>query len=200
MKKIFWLIIPVIAFTIWTLYSDDNDNSYKKSVEKVIETRKSFLKTSSESPFIQHNATYKEPAYFPIDKKYRVNAKVERIENKRVVNIRDNKGAVSRYQQYAWLHFNIDSYPQKLLVLKPQGFGVLDVLFCAFADGTSAGETYGAGRYLDVEIGKSNKVVLDFNLAYNPYCAYIDSYSCPLPPKVNVLPVAILAGERYSME
>ena len=57
-------------------------------------------------------------------------------------------------------------------------------------------ETYGAGRYLDPELNKNGKLIVDFNLAYNPTCAYNELYSCPLPPAENRLSVAILAGEK----
>jgi len=81
------------------------------------------------------------------------------------------------------------------------GFGADKTLFCGFADDTSGKGSYGGGRYLDVTIGKSNKTSLDFNLAYNPYCAYIDEYICPLPPPENILAIAIEAGERvYKIE
>jgi uncharacterized protein (DUF1684 family) len=70
-------------------------------------------------------------------------------------------------------------------------------LFLAFADATSGIETYGAGRYLDVKkVPAATSIELDFNLAYNPYCAYNENFSCPFPPKENVLKVAILAGEK----
>jgi uncharacterized protein (DUF1684 family) len=70
-------------------------------------------------------------------------------------------------------------------------------LFLAFGDKTSALETYGAGRYLDVtKTPGSRTIKLDFNLAYNPYCAYDNTYSCPLPPAENLLEVAVKAGEK----
>jgi len=69
-------------------------------------------------------------------------------------------------------------------------------LFVPFTDATSGRETYASGRYLDLELGPDGSVVLDFNLAYHPYCAYSDGYSCPLAPAENRLPVPILAGER----
>jgi hypothetical protein len=71
-----------------------------------------------------------------------------------------------------------------------------DTLFVPFRDGTSGRETYGAGRYLDIRVEADGSYVLDFNFAYNPYCAYSDAYSCPLPPAENWLPVRIEAGER----
>jgi uncharacterized protein (DUF1684 family) len=71
-----------------------------------------------------------------------------------------------------------------------------DVLFVPFKDRTNGSDTYPAGRYLDIEPGEDGTYVVDFNLAYHPYCAYSDSYSCPLPPVENHLPVRIEAGER----
>jgi uncharacterized protein len=70
-------------------------------------------------------------------------------------------------------------------------------LFLAFGDATSAKETYGAGRYLDItKTPGATTIILDFNKAYNPYCAYNETYSCPLPPPENLLNVAIRAGEK----
>ncbi len=69
-------------------------------------------------------------------------------------------------------------------------------LFIPFRDATSGKETYGAGRYLEVEVNPSGRYVLDFNLAYNPYCAYSDLYICPLPPGENWLRVEIRGGEK----
>jgi len=69
-------------------------------------------------------------------------------------------------------------------------------LFVPFADVTSGRESYRSGRYLDVEIEADGSVLLDFNLAYHPYCAYSSSYTCPLTPPENRLPVPILGGER----
>ena len=73
-----------------------------------------------------------------------------------------------------------------------------DYLFLPFTDATTGNETYDAGRYIDLKIEdtRTPEVILDFNKAYNPYCAYVsDIYNCPIPPKENRLPVAIRAGE-----
>jgi hypothetical protein len=76
------------------------------------------------------------------------------------------------------------------------GNGTSDALFVPFRDGTSGIETYPAGRYLDITAEDDGTCVVDFNDAYHPFCAYSDSYSCPLPPAENWLPVRIEAGER----
>jgi uncharacterized protein (DUF1684 family) len=69
-------------------------------------------------------------------------------------------------------------------------------LFVPFADETSGRETYGAGRYLDLDRTSTGIYVIDFNTAYNPYCAYNPTYDCPVPPKENRLPLPIRAGEK----
>ncbi|RYY71945.1 MAG: DUF1684 domain-containing protein [Chitinophagaceae bacterium] len=73
-----------------------------------------------------------------------------------------------------------------------------DHLFLPFTDLTSGEESYGGGRYIDVEIKdiKNNKLIFDFNKAYNPYCVYSKGYNCPIPPRENDLPVSITAGEK----
>jgi hypothetical protein len=72
-----------------------------------------------------------------------------------------------------------------------------DYLFLPFNDYTNGNETYGGGRYLDVRIPKGNTMVLDFNKAYNPYCAYTYGYSCPVPPRGNSLETEINAGIKF---
>ena len=71
-------------------------------------------------------------------------------------------------------------------------------LFLPFKDKTNANGSYGGGRYIDIKISdiENGKVILDFNKAYNPWCAYSDGYSCPIPPKENHLKIAVTAGEK----
>ena len=69
-------------------------------------------------------------------------------------------------------------------------------IFIPFRDATSGAESYGAARYLDLEVEHDDRYAVDFNYAYNPYCAYSEAYVCPLPPRENWLTVAIRAGER----
>ena len=78
--------------------------------------------------------------------------------------------------------------------------GPVSELFIPFRDTTSGSETYGAGRYLDLEPEDDGTYVLDFNIAYNPWCAYAPQYSCPLPPRENWLTFPIEAGEKTPVE
>ncbi|MEP0545626.1 MAG: DUF1684 domain-containing protein [Rhodothermales bacterium] len=99
------------------------------------------------------------------------------------------------YVRFGSFSFPFDGRRHRLAVFQP-----LDPnerrLFLPFADATSGGATYSAGRYLDFDPAPDGRYVLDFNYAYSPYCAYNPSYSCPLPPPENRLPIAVRAGER----
>lgn len=104
------------------------------------------------------------------------------------------------YRKYGELHFTLDGKPQRLNVyqnlelMRKAGFE--DYLFVPFTDRTNGHGSYGGGRYLDLRLGqiKSGQLLLDFNRAYNPYCAYSPLYSCPVPPAENRLAVEVKAG------
>ena len=93
--------------------------------------------------------------------------------------------------------FEREGEPRRLTAYVLDG-GSSDSLFVPFLDATSAHETYGAGRYLDLEAEPDGTYVIDFNLAYHPYCVYDDHFSCPLTPAENRLPIRIEAGERLA--
>ena len=197
MKKIIWLLLPILLILLFYPFSnDENNKSYLSEVEQEINNKHKYLAFNKASPFKQFDVVYQSPSYYPIDKKYKVNAEVERINGRKIVFLNTSNGKSERYQKFAWLKFSLNGQLLRLLVLKPLEFGSDKALFCGFADYTCGEGSYGGGRYLDVTIGKSNKTSLDFNLAYNPYCAYVDQYTCPLPPSENILPIAIEAGER----
>jgi uncharacterized protein (DUF1684 family) len=107
-----------------------------------------------------------------------------------------------QYYRFGYITFKLTDSVFKLTVY--QGADLMQTvlyknhLFLPFTDITSGEESYGTGRYLDLEITDivNNNVVLDFNKAYNPYCAYSDRYNCPIPPRENHLNIAILAGEK----
>jgi uncharacterized protein (DUF1684 family) len=88
----------------------------------------------------------------------------------------------------------------QLVVYKPLG-GYPYLLFVPFKDATTGTETYAGGRYLEMEEQpEAEEYWLDFNRAYNPYCAYNDDYACPVVPLENVLPIPIRAGEKAPIE
>jgi uncharacterized protein len=99
------------------------------------------------------------------------------------------------YERLGWVKLQVDGSDCQLALFAPEGDLEPEAAFVPFRDATSGSETYGSGRYLEAEL-RDDTVTLDFNLAYNPYCAYGDGWSCPLPPRENWLTVPIRAGEQ----
>lgn len=128
-------------------------------------------------------------------------AKLEKLENEKTFQMPTSSGKTQAYKRYGILKFNIygqnfelEVY-QNLNLIKRKGYE--KHLFLPFIDLTSGDETYGAGRYLDIEIPDENILWLDFNKAYHPYCAYTSGYSCPITPDMNFLNIKVLAGVKF---
>jgi len=140
--------------------------------------------------------------FYAPDKKYAVSAIFSHTPDSKPFNIATHSGKTKPYRQYGTATFQLDGKEYKLAIY--QGLDLLkkpelkDYLFIPFNDLTNYETTYAGGRYLDLRIGdiKAGRVVLDFNKVYNPYCAFADGYSCPIPPDENKLQVRIEAGEK----
>lgn len=139
-------------------------------------------------------------AYYSPDPAFRVTAEVVPFAQPEIVQLATSTGEIRPQARYAELRFRIGSQVMRLYGFADPHEHHTHELFVPFRDATSGRETYGAGRYLEVELDHhadgAHTATLDFNLAYNPYCAYSPDYSCPIPPAENTLPVAITAGER----
>jgi uncharacterized protein (DUF1684 family) len=199
-KNIFLLLVIILTLIIlfYSFTGSQDQTPYLDEIGKEREEKDHFMKTSAESPFAENKNTFKGLRYFPPDPKYKVTATLTPVRDKKVVTLTTNDGKEDRYSEYAHAEFDLGGHHNKLLILEIIETGPSrGKLFLAFGDETSARETYGAGRYLDVnKVSGSNTLTLDFNKAYNPYCAYTSTYSCPLPPAENLLAIPILAGEK----
>ena len=122
----------------------------------------------------------------------RFKVKVERFKNPQTIKMQTSTGDVQDYVRYGRFRFKADGQPAELTVYSASN----GAAFVPFADATSGHETYGAGRYLEIEPVGRGRFEVDFNLAYNPWCAYSTHYSCPFPPPENRLKAAIRAGEK----
>ncbi len=145
-------------------------------------------------------AEFKGLKWYPIDLDYRVTARLERTPQAEPFLMPTTTERKPEYAQYGILHFTLLGQQLHLPVYRstdgyedPQ---YTDYLFCPFTDWASGDGAYGGGRYIDLRIPEGDKLVLDFNQSYNPYCAYNERYSCPIPPKENDLPVRIEAGVK----
>lgn len=142
-------------------------------------------------------AGYKGLEWFPVDLRYRYELALTANPAPDTVVITSTRGNARRAVRVGWFDFEVGGKAQRLeatRLLEP-GVGEQDFgLF--FKDATNGKETYGLGRYLEVQPLPGGRYVLDFNMAYNPACAVSDHYNCPIPPKANHLKVAIRAGEK----
>jgi len=190
------IILPIAIYFGLRSNQSDSSSSYLEEINRERQEKEDFMKSSASSPFVNGKANYKPLKYFPINPEFKVKATVTKLTDLEYVNIGESDGSSKRYLKYARLDFDIKGQSQQLMVLKPTGFGQMNVLFTAFVDETSSVETYGGGRYLDLSFKNASTITLDFNKAYNPYCAYNEGFSCPLPPRENLLSVRIEAGEK----
>jgi len=138
--------------------------------------------------------------FYPIDLKYRVKATFVRTPTEMPFLMPTTTDRLPEYVKYGEAHFNINGKELKLALYQSTApydeAGYEDYLFLPFTDLTSGDGSYGGGRFIDARIPKGNKIIIDFNKAYNPYCAYNHKYSCPIPPKENDLLVRIEAGVK----
>jgi hypothetical protein len=129
--------------------------------------------------------------YFDENPVLRLTVVVDEFEDKKEIQIQTNTGDVQTYERFGRFSFEVDGELVSLTIYRNEhGY------FLPFADALAGEETYGAGRYLDPEELDDGEFLVDFNLAYNPYCAYNASWSCPLTPPENRLKVPIRAGEK----
>ena len=134
--------------------------------------------------------------YYPPSLEYSIPAVLHLSEERPVFELPTSTGTIRRMQRVGLLEFTLQGQRMTLGALVPEGTRQIDDLFVPFADLTTGKETYAAGRYLDLRPTGTGIYTIDFNLAYNPYCAYNQKYECPYPPPSNRLKVAIRAGEK----
>jgi uncharacterized protein len=197
-KNIILLILVVVVIVIvFYSFQGMDDSTYTAEIVREREQKDRFMKTGDDSP-ITDKENFKGLTYFEPDAKYRIIADLRPVENKKMVVLATNDGKEQRYLEYAYADFLLDGVKNSLLILELIDMGPnRGKLFLAFGDETSAIETYGAGRYLDLtKVPGASSITLDFNKAYNPYCAYNATFSCPLPPRENLLKIPIRAGEK----
>lgn len=138
--------------------------------------------------------------FFKFDSTYVVTARLERTPKSKWFNMKTTTSRVSKERVYGVLYFELKGEPYKLQVYQGKDLmdteGYEDYLFLPFLDQTNGLESYGGGRYIELRIPDGNTVSIDFNTAYNPYCAYNEKYSCPIVPRKNYLKTRIEVGVR----
>lgn len=129
--------------------------------------------------------------YFPENPDLRLDVKVEEFPEKQTVTMQTSTGSIQEYLRFGRFQFTVDGNQTELTIYEND-----QEYFLPFADALAGKDTYGAGRYLEPHRLPNGKFLIDFNYAYNPYCAYNPRWSCPIPPAENRVKVPIRAGEK----
>lgn len=159
-----------------------------------------YFRTSPDSPL--DDATFVGLRYYPSDPAFVVDADLEPFGTPQTVMLETNTGEAQPYRRYARASFTLSGQACTLTLYQPTYSAEIETgtaterFFVPFRDATSGAQTYGAGRYLEAGVLPDGRVLLDFNYAYHPFCAYSPRYRCPLPPAENWLEVPVYAGEK----
>jgi uncharacterized protein len=182
------------------LYGPANAQSYQEAIRLHREDyKKAFLK-SDHAPLKKEDLSYLR--FYEPDSSYRVVATFRSTPGSKPFDMPTYSGITKEFVKYGELHFTLTGKEYILEVYRNLALAATPIyrnhLFIPFKDPTNGQETYGGGRYLDLETTDlaSGTYLLDFNKAYNPYCAYSEGFNCPIPPRANHLTIDIKAGEQ----
>ena len=161
-------------------------------LEQFRKEKDEFFRQSPQSPLLpEQQASFTGLSYFPENPELRLSVEVNRFPEEQEVKIQTNTGDVQTYRRFGRFKFEAEGQPAELTIFENEhGY------FLPFADSLAALETYGAGRYLEPERLADGRFEVDFNLAYNPYCAYNERWSCPITTDENRLKLPVRAGEK----
>jgi len=191
-----WLLflIPIIA--ILAYFSIPTAKPVEETGADVLKIRKEkdeAFKEGDESP-IKDKANFKGLSYYPFNKDYILDFVLEKAEKPKTVALKMTDGSSEKLILFGFLKGEIGGFTVSFTLYQHENGD----FFLPFKDKTAPTETYGGGRFLDLPLTnvKNNRLRVDFNLAYNPYCAYNEDFACPIPPAENTLPIRIEAGEK----
>jgi uncharacterized protein (DUF1684 family) len=162
-------------------------------LEQFRQSKDRFFKHDPHSPLTPpQRDSFEGLAYYDENPDLRFELNVKPYEVQDTITMQTSTGDVADYIRWGQIDFEVGGQLARLTVYGALGGGY----FLPFMDATNGDETYSAGRYLEVEPLPNGRLLVDFNMAYNPYCAYNEYWSCPIPPKENRLTVPIEAGEK----
>ncbi|MCJ7704880.1 MAG: DUF1684 domain-containing protein [Desulfobacterales bacterium] len=204
--RIFLVFLNLLIFSVFSglsMAGEGEKTDFNAQQEKLaLEWRKErdeFFKSHQRSPLTpKEKKVFKGLKYYAFDHNYAFSGEIKRT----ILHINNpdyyatfltNKGTNKRYIRYGKFHFQLNGKEYVLGIYKSI---LSDILFIPFKDRTNGKGTYEGGRYIDAEILPGYKMVLDFNMAYHPSCAYNDKFVCVLPPRENMMEIEIRAGEK----
>lgn len=198
MKKINSAILFLTVLIIVSC-SGKADSEYEKQIDETRKQKNEYMKNDPNSPFNSDTrAEYHPLKYFEPDTSFIFRSKLTELDKKDTIKIFGTKGEEREAIRYGYLLLETKDDVHRLNVYKNKSQNGTDYYSVWFTDETTNEETYGVGRYLDFEKSEDSNYVytIDFNLAFNPYCAYSAMFSCAIPSKEDHLEFAVLAGEK----
>ena len=200
MKKLILLLFSS-ALSQWTAAQPRAVANYFSDIEAFRQTLNEEYANPTTSPLLPDDRdNFNGLPFYPIDPALRVTATFVRTPGSRPFAMPTSRPRRTIYEQYGKALFTLQDTTYELLIYQSHELRATeqyrDHLLLPFTDLTSGTETYGGGRYLELTIPEGDTIVIDFNRAYHPYCAYNPKYACPIPPKENNLPVAVRVGVR----
>ncbi len=195
MKHLIICLTAVLFFKSENLFSQ----TYEKSIlDWQQELNASFIDEAQTPLSKKALKKFKGLDFFSVDSAYLIKALLVRTPNELPFNMPTTTERSPVYVKFGMVIFDFKGKAFNLPVYKSLTLldtdAMKDYLFLPFTDETNGVESYGGGRYLDLTVPKGDTILLDFNKAYNPYCAYNENYSCPIPPKENHISIEIRAG------
>jgi len=201
MKKITQIFITVFI-GVFVMQLSPKDNSYSSEIKEWQEELNSEFNNPKTSPLTDEDlVNFKELEFYSINEDFKVEAKLELNNNQKEFGMKTTTDRLPVYVKYGVASFKLKGKNLKINIYKNVELAkkdkYKDYLFMLFNDKTSGLTSYAGGRYIDLRIPKNGKsLTIDFNKAYNPYCAYNHKYSCPIPPEEDYLDIEILAGVK----
>jgi uncharacterized protein (DUF1684 family) len=191
------LSILLIACCLSACGSSPAEEDYPAKIAALRAAKDDSFKNDPDSPVpADKKASLIPLAYFPIDEGYAVAATLEPSADRTRIQVPTSIGKVRQLEVVGTLKFSLQGKPLRLTAFLEVEEPRANRLFVPFADLTSGTETYPAGRYMELDPTPTGIYLVDFNIAYHPYCYYSPEYDCPFPPKENRLDMPIRAGER----
>ena len=175
------------------------DEAFQQEVKAFQDEWNAFFSDSVRSPLLEEDRKVFEGLdFFPANKEYRADAAFTRTPDEEPFEMPTTKERRPVYVKFGEAQFEMQGKEILLHLFQNQKYAQSEDydghLFLPFTDLTSGKETYGGGRYIDLTIPQGDTIVIDFNKAYNPYCAYNHKYSCPIPPPENHIDLEVRAG------
>ena len=188
--------ICILLFSLFLLLNCDNRKRYNNDLTPFQREINDFFKDASVSPLKKRDLkNFRGLDFFTYDSTYLVTAKLTKTPKEKPFMMLTTTDMMVEYIKYGTVSFELLNNQYSLDIYKNlEDPNEQDNLFLPFLDDTNGNESYGGGRYINLDIPQGDNLIIDFNSAFNPYCVYDEKYSCPIVPRENYLPLEIKAG------